>query len=668
MCNITELKPVVTVQDIINKFCWTIGMLPTSYKESLTYEEQLISIGNYLETTVIPALNNNAEAVSELQSLFIQLSNYVKNFFDNLNVQTEINNKLDEMLADGTLENILMNYTKLIKSFPTFQNAINDNSLILNQIIETHGFYTLNDQGASKYLITSTVTPLQLNNNLYALPISYPLNIMSLGAKNDASTDSYLIFDYAIKNFSTIFLPKGTYLISNTLEIPSNCHIYGEGPSLSILKANPIHSYNILSLVNTSYVMLNDFGIDGAIETGTTSTYSINGINLDYNISIDSFSILNNLQIFNCSNNGINILHQKETLFSNLILHNCGCGLYSKATDCRFENITSYWNGTNVINNITMPGYGFYIDQNSNSNKFVNCKAHSNHSHGFYFRGSWNNLTNIESQDNWQHGFYMYNCSNNNINSATFSTNSSSTLTENNTFNELCMQNVTNSYINCNVLSRNISWSSSYATTAINLLNNTFNNTLNCFYSPNENKPSQPINVVGVTNFNKITINNLKYYSDNLLDEFILASNFTPGLSNIFDNIISNDNDGSVQINKNLGTQQINYGPAQHTSPNGYYGVSKTLIENKSVTGNLIALAEYSMTNSENLVCVIQAQYYNNNNLLKQDRQFDSSGTIIFNKPIPDTTNKIILSFLVLSNKLNESGTINLSNIKASIM
>ena len=70
-------------------------MLPTSYKMSLTYEEQILAIGHYLKTTVYPAINNNAEALTELQNLFIELKNYVDNYFDNLDVQEEINNKID---------------------------------------------------------------------------------------------------------------------------------------------------------------------------------------------------------------------------------------------------------------------------------------------------------------------------------------------------------------------------------------------------------------------------------------------------------------------------------------------------------------------------------------------------------------------------------------------
>ena len=89
------------------KFCMTIGNLPSSYVESLSYYECLLWLCNYLENTVIPALNNNAEAVTELQNLFIELKDYVDHYFDNLDLQEEVNNKLDVMVEDGTLERII---------------------------------------------------------------------------------------------------------------------------------------------------------------------------------------------------------------------------------------------------------------------------------------------------------------------------------------------------------------------------------------------------------------------------------------------------------------------------------------------------------------------------------------------------------------------------------
>ena len=89
------------------RFCMSIGAVPTSYLAGLTIEEQLLWLCSYLEKEVIPAVNNNGEAVEELQNLYIELKNYVDNYFENLDVQEEINNKLDVMAEDGTLDRII---------------------------------------------------------------------------------------------------------------------------------------------------------------------------------------------------------------------------------------------------------------------------------------------------------------------------------------------------------------------------------------------------------------------------------------------------------------------------------------------------------------------------------------------------------------------------------
>ena len=89
------------------KFCVTLGMLPASYKESLTYEEQLLWFCNYLETKVIPAINTNSEALQEVQALYEEIRQFMIDYFAHLDVQEEIDNKLDEMAQDGTLADII---------------------------------------------------------------------------------------------------------------------------------------------------------------------------------------------------------------------------------------------------------------------------------------------------------------------------------------------------------------------------------------------------------------------------------------------------------------------------------------------------------------------------------------------------------------------------------
>lgn len=106
MADINKLKPIQILKPF-TRFCCSIGAIPTSYLVSLTYEEQLLWLCDYLQNTIIPTVNQNADAVTELQNLYTQLKNYVDNYFTNLDVQNEINNKLDEMATDGTLDKII---------------------------------------------------------------------------------------------------------------------------------------------------------------------------------------------------------------------------------------------------------------------------------------------------------------------------------------------------------------------------------------------------------------------------------------------------------------------------------------------------------------------------------------------------------------------------------
>lgn len=92
--NIETLPP-------LKKMCITIGNLPTSYVESMTYYEQLMWLCKYITDTVIPAINTNAEALQELKD-------YVDNYlhgFEELKVKVDALDVLVSALNSQTEEN-----------------------------------------------------------------------------------------------------------------------------------------------------------------------------------------------------------------------------------------------------------------------------------------------------------------------------------------------------------------------------------------------------------------------------------------------------------------------------------------------------------------------------------------------------------------------------------
>ena len=74
--------------------------------DALTDYGLLCKVVEYLNK-VIEQTNATSTQVEELSAAFNTLKDYVDNYFDNLDVQEEINNKLDDMAEAGTLEVIL---------------------------------------------------------------------------------------------------------------------------------------------------------------------------------------------------------------------------------------------------------------------------------------------------------------------------------------------------------------------------------------------------------------------------------------------------------------------------------------------------------------------------------------------------------------------------------
>ena len=87
------------------QFCQKV--LPAVYDDSLSYYELLCKVVNYLNETMsnVNELNKN---FTELYNFVAELHKWIADYFTNLDVQEEINNKLDQMVEDGTLEDMVL--------------------------------------------------------------------------------------------------------------------------------------------------------------------------------------------------------------------------------------------------------------------------------------------------------------------------------------------------------------------------------------------------------------------------------------------------------------------------------------------------------------------------------------------------------------------------------
>lgn len=92
--------------------------------DAITNYQLLCKVVEYLNK-VIDSQNNVGQEVENLSNNFIQLKDYVDNYFENLDVQEEINNKLDQMAESGELTELLMHYFNVDKSLIDLSNKTN---------------------------------------------------------------------------------------------------------------------------------------------------------------------------------------------------------------------------------------------------------------------------------------------------------------------------------------------------------------------------------------------------------------------------------------------------------------------------------------------------------------------------------------------------------------
>lgn len=85
---------------------WAQKVLPTVYDDSLSYYEILTKLVWQINK-MIDDMDNFNQTIDSTLEAYDQLQNYVNTYFDSLDVQEEINNKLDEMASDGTLSAII---------------------------------------------------------------------------------------------------------------------------------------------------------------------------------------------------------------------------------------------------------------------------------------------------------------------------------------------------------------------------------------------------------------------------------------------------------------------------------------------------------------------------------------------------------------------------------
>lgn len=240
--------------------------VPMVFDDSLSYYEALCALWKYVQS-MTDVINNNATLEEEYIIKFDELKEFVDNYFDNLDVQEEINNKLDAMVEDGTLQELINNYLQpnVTWTFDTVADMQNSENLVAGGYAKTLGYYALNDGGGALYYITDSEpsTYYETVGDLYAQLVveGNRINAASYGIKGDGTFDDASAIQAAIDDacnyiqtkpsatgsFSapvTVVLPDKKMYIKTQISTNEAIKIVGGGTSSTLVLADDI-SYMI---------------------------------------------------------------------------------------------------------------------------------------------------------------------------------------------------------------------------------------------------------------------------------------------------------------------------------------------------------------------------------------------------------------------------------------
>lgn len=191
--------------------------------DAITNYQMMCKIIGYLNVIK----NNNDyiqnEEIKPLYDAFVSLKEYVDDYFENLDVQEEINNKLDEMAESGDLAEIIAEYVRLnaIFSYNTVSDMANAENLqdgasvyCLGKLVYNDGigsFYKIRELRIGDVIDGDKIVAITNSENLVAekLPKDIKNCIIAFDTKADLKNAEYLLNGYFAKTYGNTSLNDG---------------------------------------------------------------------------------------------------------------------------------------------------------------------------------------------------------------------------------------------------------------------------------------------------------------------------------------------------------------------------------------------------------------------------------------------------------------------------
>lgn len=232
-------------------------------------------------------------------------------------------------------------------------------SLTADQIVKV--------KSVGEYRVKASGTGITLANGNVAVPVASgtAVNVKQFGAVGDGVTDDTAAIQAAINASTDLFLPAGTYIISN-IDLKSDFRFIGVGT----LKAKPSTTGQLIRLNGVNNTTIRGITVNADSTNSPSMSFTVYVYGSSYNVTLDD------LVINNSNSHGISFRDAADRLANTV----------SVISDCK-------------INTTGVSGYGIEV-QDSKDVTVKGCHVYNTGSHGIFVYGTTSLVTdNVNVSD-----------------------------------------------------------------------------------------------------------------------------------------------------------------------------------------------------------------------------------------------------------------------------
>lgn len=270
--------------------------------DAITNYQLLCKVVEYLNKVIVNE-NEQNKAIKEIQD-----------FLNTLDLQDEVDKKLDEMAESGELQEIIADYlnAKAVFGFDTVASMKSATNLINGSYAETLGYYAKNDGGSALYKIR-TITNDDVVNEMDIIELAddtlvaeliikdNTINMKQVGCSSEVADNSTIINTMISKYCNEylgnkdIYFPADTYPITHAIEIEKGHFTFNGGLATIRQDADntPIIEFTYPSSpLYTAKVTLKDITLEFANQQTESNGYGIKFDHMVYQSTFENITII----------------------------------------------------------------------------------------------------------------------------------------------------------------------------------------------------------------------------------------------------------------------------------------------------------------------------------------------------------------------------------------